>query len=435
MLDMQLQIFTRLQLALDWLVKSEDAQEEATDRTMTPASKTPPRIFDDLEQTLQFLINRKDSEEQLLGLLQRAVLHSELKFTRLTQLFRQILQHPDAEQTSSSAQPQKSPLSAHFAPLALSHDSILHALFEPLSRHPDMNRQRLANLMLDFFMSIKQRGIKIEDQYTNELLLKILVDAKMWTCLQQLFQYRVIDDSKFLAFELIDRSAECPALYQVALDMLTRRGNTEYIPNVLAQKGYILDALRYINDEQFRHHHHHLGGADTSGDGIAGSVPLSTQDKLCLQLIEKAWLRSDRSLMYTVYTHLHATGRLKALADANNEDYERFSKEFSLLYGDKEVTEAEHRFRMARLSSIRRGRRWSEMVSAEDDEQMVDGERHNNHDGNVHAHARRHNQHAFTTSASAGNIRLPVEMDDDDDDDEKGEKEEGEGNDGMENAR
>jgi hypothetical protein len=69
--------------------------------------------------------------------------------------------------------------------------------------------------MVDFFLCLKQRKIQIKvrkagkmnnssnvmspkNHYMPELLLKIVADAKMWTCLQQLLQYRVIEDSKFL---------------------------------------------------------------------------------------------------------------------------------------------------------------------------------------------------------------------------------------------
>jgi translation initiation factor 2 beta subunit (eIF-2beta)/eIF-5 len=41
----------------------------------------------------------------------------------------------------------------------------------------------------------------------------------------------------------------------------------------------------------------------------------------------------------------------------SDEDFERFSGEFKCLYDDQELKEAEQRFRLARLSSIRRGRR------------------------------------------------------------------------------
>lgn len=40
----------------------------------------------------------------------------------------------------------------------------------------------------------------------------------------------------------------------------------------------------------------------------------------------------------------------------SDEDFERFAGEFERLYGDNELREAEMRFRMARLTSIRRRR-------------------------------------------------------------------------------
>jgi hypothetical protein len=130
------------------------------------------------------------------------------------------------------------PLLFSYIPLLVNHNNILRCIFEPLYEHPQVNKRFLANLMIDFFLTIKQRKIQIQNHYLPELLLKIVADAKMWTCLQQLLQYRVIDDSKFLAFELVSLSEECSSLYQIALDMFSRRGNTDQISEVLFCRGH-----------------------------------------------------------------------------------------------------------------------------------------------------------------------------------------------------
>ena len=331
-IDLHQQIFTRVELDLAMAVE----------------------LMGDLEQTIQFLTNRSNTEQQLLELVQRLILKKEMKFTRLTQLLRQILHDPTSVEEAKTCKWLLCP--APFSPLAVNHNSILRSIFEPLYQHPGVDKCQLANLMVDFFLCLKQRKIQIKNHYMPELLLKIVADAKMWTCLQQLLQYRVIEDSKFLAFELISLSAECPALYQVALDMLSRRGNSEQIAEVLLGRGHILEALRFIGDEYTE----------------SGSQRL---DKLCLKLIEAAWRTRDRPLMYTVFSHLLAVGRLKTLAEGSaNEDFERLSKEFELLYGEQELSEAEQRFRLARLSSIRRrSQRFDSFTSsmADDEDQLL----------------------------------------------------------------
>jgi hypothetical protein len=159
--------------------------------------------------------------------------------------------------------------------------------------------------------------------------------------------------------------------------MLSRRGNSEQIAEVLLGRGHILEALRFIGDEHTE----------------SGSQRL---DKLCLKLIEAAWRTRDRPLMYTVFSHLLAVGRLKTLAEGSasefefelpdgfyseiirrtfsDEDFERLSKEFELLYGEQELSEAEQRFRLARLSSIRRrSQRFDSFTSsmADDEDQLL----------------------------------------------------------------
>uniref|UniRef100_A0A915LKK7 Mic1 domain-containing protein n=1 Tax=Meloidogyne javanica TaxID=6303 RepID=A0A915LKK7_MELJA len=198
-------------------------------------------------------------------------------------------------------------------------------------------------------------GVQI-NHYLPELLLKIVADAKMWTCLQQLLQYRVIDDSKFLAFELISLSDECPSLYQIALDMFNRRGNTDQISEALLCRGHVIDALRFTTANGgggFRE-----GGTTICNEG-SGSQRL---DKICLKLLNSAWIRpNDRPLRYTIYSYLQTNGKLKSLAESDDADFERFSRDFHSLYSSEELKEAETSFRLARLSSIRgRNRRDSQ---------------------------------------------------------------------------
>jgi hypothetical protein len=49
-----------------------------------------------------------------------------------------------------------------FSPLIVSHNTILCSIFEPLYQHPDVDKQLLANLMIDFFLCLKQRKISIQ---------------------------------------------------------------------------------------------------------------------------------------------------------------------------------------------------------------------------------------------------------------------------------
>lgn len=69
--------------------------------------------------------------------------------------------------------------------------------------------------------------------YLPELLVKLLADTRQFNKLQQLLQHRVIDDSKFLAYELLTLATDYPPLRLMAMDMLARRGNHEQIAEVI----------------------------------------------------------------------------------------------------------------------------------------------------------------------------------------------------------
>ncbi|KAF7630767.1 Mic1 domain-containing protein [Meloidogyne graminicola] len=181
-IDMQFGIFTQVQLDLN---KAVDLIENLVDNL------------------INFLINRTDSESILLDLLQRIILRKEMKFTKMTRILRKILYNPETGDNQSHQKAGKSMSLICFYPHFVNHNSILRCIFEPLYSHLEMDKRYLANLMIDFFLSLKQRKIQIQNHYLPELLLKIVADAKMWTCLHQLLQYRVIDDSKFLVISFI----------------------------------------------------------------------------------------------------------------------------------------------------------------------------------------------------------------------------------------
>uniref|UniRef100_A0A914I2M8 Mic1 domain-containing protein n=1 Tax=Globodera rostochiensis TaxID=31243 RepID=A0A914I2M8_GLORO len=298
----------------------------------------------DLNFLVRFLINRRNGESVLLKLLQRAILHKSLKFARITQIFRQILQgalqeddvHKESGVESLAAStPKWFPPVAPFAPITVSHNSLLRSVFEPLhERQDEVDKQSLASLMMEFFLILKRTNVKVQETYVSELLVKMLVAADMFDRLQQLLQYSVIEKSKFLAYELITLSSRCPALYQIGLDMLKRRHDWEQIVEVLMTRGHLLEALRLLLNAQ---------------------IDRVVLNKTLRRLLDLAWKSADRQLMFTVFSHvLYVQGRKQLAEVMSSDDFERYAQEFKLLYDREEVEEAVQRFRKARLSSIRR---------------------------------------------------------------------------------
>lgn len=144
------------------------------------------------ESKIKFLLNRTGSERVLLEFLQGVILRKELKFTRLTQFFRQILQDPTNKEEISkkfqnnfknlqkiSANPNKPQGKwklfgfTPFTPLTCTHNSILNGIFEPLHQQQEVDKRQLANLMVDFFLLLKQRRIQIQVGSKKVMLLEL----------------------------------------------------------------------------------------------------------------------------------------------------------------------------------------------------------------------------------------------------------------------
>lgn len=154
----------------------------------------------------------------------------------------------------------------------------------------------------------------------------VMSEAQEYPRLQQILQHRIIDDSKFLAFKLIQISKNHPPLFQLAIDMLARRENTDQIVSLLLDRNQVIDAIKCLKD------------------------PSTIDQKLCLKILETAWRSESRQIKYTVYSYLHDVVRLSFL-DSSNSPFEKFGKEFKTLFDNNEIEEAETRFRLARISS------------------------------------------------------------------------------------
>ena len=154
----------------------------------------------------------------------------------------------------------------------------------------------------------------------------VMSEAQEYPRLQQILQHRIIDDSKFLAFKLIQISKNHPPLFQLAIDMLARRGNTDQIVSLLLDRNQVIDAIKCLKD------------------------PSTMDQQLCLKILETAWRSNSRQIKYTVYSYLHDVVKLSFL-DSNNPQFEKFGKEFKSLFDNDEIEEAETRFRLARISS------------------------------------------------------------------------------------
>ena len=105
--------------------------------------------------------------------------------------------------------------------------------------------QRLISILLEYSRSLEERQLSVQ-HFLNEILINLLVQNGSWYQLHQLLQYHVIADSKPLACLLLSLESAYPPALQLALDMLTRLGNSsEEICEILLSKNRVLSAIRY----------------------------------------------------------------------------------------------------------------------------------------------------------------------------------------------
>uniref|UniRef100_A0A914EM70 Mic1 domain-containing protein n=1 Tax=Acrobeloides nanus TaxID=290746 RepID=A0A914EM70_9BILA len=172
-------------------------------------------------------------------------------------------------------------------------------------------------------MVVKQNNATVVN-YLPDFIVEVLVETEQYNRLKQLLQYRVIEDSRFLAIKLIELGEAHPPLLQLAIDILARRGNFDHIIEVLLSKGKVIEAMRCINNQNI--------------------------DKTsALKFLEVAWASNNRQIKYTVFTFMKE--KYPKIFDNPTLQIEKYVKEFKTLFDNEEIEEAEHRFRLAKIST------------------------------------------------------------------------------------
>ncbi|KAI1700300.1 colon cancer-associated protein mic1-like domain-containing protein [Ditylenchus destructor] len=286
-------------------------------------------LFDDKNCLMDFLGHRTGSdfsEVIYLNLLRDNLAKKHLKISNVCDIFEHLLK-PKIALQSKDPNAKFQLIADPFTPLKIDHDAIMRKVFDPLREMPEMDKTFLSYLVLEFFLTVKRTKISMENHYLPELVLNTLIDAQQFNKLQQLLQYRVIDDSKFLAFELMSLGQRYPPLYQMAIDMFSRRGNREQIAEVLIAQGKVIEAMRCCDN-------------------------IILDKSLCLKILEAAWKTENRQTKYTIFTHLQSVKKI-AFLDGTHPEFEKFMTEVKSLFQADEVEDAQQRFRLSRIPSSR----------------------------------------------------------------------------------
>ncbi|EGT55393.1 hypothetical protein CAEBREN_32288 [Caenorhabditis brenneri] len=168
----------------------------------------------------------------------------------------------------------------------------------------------VANVMLQYLRSLFDAEITPE-AYLIEMVVETLAEAGEMSKLQQIVTYRVINDSKPLAFLLLSYEARCATLFQSGVDILARNKASDEIVEVMLEKKQIVDAFRFIDVRNLN-------------------------DALIPKVVEAANHHCSRQTRYAIKEHL-TEKKAKGIFFLN-------FKKFSSLYksiGDDLYTEAE----------------------------------------------------------------------------------------------
>ncbi|RCN24399.1 putative colon cancer-associated protein Mic1 [Ancylostoma caninum] len=90
-----------------------------------------------------------------------------------------------------------------------------------IQEDPSTDSKFVADVMLQYLRSLHRWSVPVE-AYFLELVVEALAQSGEMAKLHQLVTYRVISDSKPLAFLLLSYEARCPSLFQSGVDILAR---------------------------------------------------------------------------------------------------------------------------------------------------------------------------------------------------------------------
>lgn len=133
-----------------------------------------------------------------------------------------------------------------YASLAVTQQEMQSSVLIPLREEVSLPESYVANIMLQYLRSLFDAEITPE-AYLIEMVVETLAEAGEMSKLQQIVTYRVINDSKPLAFLLLSYEARCSTLFQSGVDILARNKASDEIVEVMLEKKQIVDAFRFID--------------------------------------------------------------------------------------------------------------------------------------------------------------------------------------------
>ncbi|VDO20384.1 unnamed protein product [Haemonchus placei] len=212
-----------------------------------------PEVIVDKCTLVEFLIHRTNQKSLVLSTLLDCLKHKMLRLRQVRKLFDLIVEKftlslaAEANHTESTK--------SQLIPVDVEHMRIEQAemqssIFIPLMESSMKDSKYAADIMLQYLRSLHRHFVPIE-AYFLELVVESLASSGEMSKLHQLVTYKVIFDSKPLAFLLLSYEARCPSLFQSGIDILARQKACDEIVEVLLERGHVVDAMSslYTSEE------------------------------------------------------------------------------------------------------------------------------------------------------------------------------------------
>ncbi|KAJ1370370.1 hypothetical protein KIN20_032079 [Parelaphostrongylus tenuis] len=199
---------------------------------------------------IEFLIHRTDQKALVLETLLLSLKKKSLRLRQIRRIFNLIV---EISTSTSEANPLDSTkphlIATNLQPLRIEQREMHSNIFIPFMEDSSSDPRFVADILLQYLRSLYSRDVPIEN-YLLELVVESLALSGEMMKLHQLVTYRVISDSKPLAFLLLSYEARCPPLFQAGLDILARQKACDEIVEVLLERRNVIDATRYLNAQQ-----------------------------------------------------------------------------------------------------------------------------------------------------------------------------------------
>ncbi|XP_029516907.1 regulator of MON1-CCZ1 complex-like isoform X2 [Oncorhynchus nerka] len=290
--------------------------------------KLPPTVnlLQDKGKLMDFLLRRRDCKMVILSVCAQMLNGGDkgglpvvaTVFDKLNQVYKEYLEAEQTYTVATESGPSRGS-AARERPVrrqaVIDQSDMYTHVLSSFSEKKDTSHKFIIAVLMEYIRSLNQVQITVQ-HYLYELVIKMLVQHKLFYMLHQFLQYHVLSDSKPLACLLLSLESTYPPAHQLSLDMLKRLSTAnDEIVEVLLSRQQVLGALRFIRS---------VGGHDN----------ISAR-----KFLDAACQTADQMLFYTIFRFFEQRNlRLRGNPSFNpGEHCEEHVVYFKQVFGEQAV--------------------------------------------------------------------------------------------------